>query len=239
MSLPAGWNPNEMSFGGIEKIKHITGIPDRQSFGNTQNHYSESLWSRFNFGVENIGNWIAGHVDKMLGIIPKIVFVALVIISVTCVILVWVEDGFFWAILATVLSAIASLIVYYLGGVIVQCGVAFIILCLRYIFWQGWTLLLTLVVGLSIGGYVLINNSGMDFLRPGRITTETVQSATELYQCTASSLNIRTSPNTNSTVIGTIKRNQNVEVYEIKDGFARISYNGQTGYVSTKYLRKN
>lgn len=62
---------------------------------------------------------------------------------------------------------------------------------------------------------------------------------TTKYYCTARSvLNIRSAPSQNARVIGVLKPNQIVDVYEITNGFAKIKYNGSDGYASIKYLSK-
>ena len=59
------------------------------------------------------------------------------------------------------------------------------------------------------------------------------------YTVTANSLNVRNAPNTTgSTVIGSLKRGQQVSVSSVTGGWAKINYNGKTGYVSVKYLQK-
>ena len=52
------------------------------------------------------------------------------------------------------------------------------------------------------------------------------------------STNIRSAPSQNARVIGVLKPNQIVDVYEITNGFAKIIHNGSYGYASIKYLSK-
>ena len=61
---------------------------------------------------------------------------------------------------------------------------------------------------------------------------------TTKYVVTASSLNIRKKPNTSSEILGTFSSGDTVEVYSITNGWAKISYNGETAYVSSKYIKK-
>ncbi len=61
-------------------------------------------------------------------------------------------------------------------------------------------------------------------------------SASGRYAVTASVLNVRSRPTTTSTVLGTLLQNDIVEVYGTYNGWAQISYNGQTSWVSTDYL---
>ena len=58
------------------------------------------------------------------------------------------------------------------------------------------------------------------------------------YTVTANSLNVRSAPNTNSNIIGSLKKGTQIEVIEIKSGWARIKYNKSTGYVSAKFISR-
>lgn len=61
---------------------------------------------------------------------------------------------------------------------------------------------------------------------------------TTKYVVTASSLNIRKEPNTSSEILGTFSNGDTVNVYSITSGWAKISYDGNTAYVSSKYIKK-
>lgn len=57
------------------------------------------------------------------------------------------------------------------------------------------------------------------------------------YEVTADPyLNIRSSANADSTIIGKVAKNEVLEVYEISNGWGKISYNGEYGYVNSEYL---
>ena len=63
--------------------------------------------------------------------------------------------------------------------------------------------------------------------------------ATTTYVCTASkSLKVRTAPDVSAVQIGSLMAGEEVEVYSISDGFARIRFRGKVGYASIKYLRQ-
>lgn len=65
-----------------------------------------------------------------------------------------------------------------------------------------------------------------------------ISETTTTYVCTArKSLKVRTSPSTSASQIGSIMSGEEVEVYSISNGFAKIRYNGDIGYASTKYLK--
>ncbi|GAA0699462.1 hypothetical protein GCM10008904_04710 [Paraclostridium ghonii] len=54
---------------------------------------------------------------------------------------------------------------------------------------------------------------------------------------TATSLNVRSGASTNSSVIGSLKQNEKVEVISESNGWSKIKYNGKEGYVSSSYLK--
>lgn len=63
--------------------------------------------------------------------------------------------------------------------------------------------------------------------------------AQERYEVTAnSSLNIRDNDSYNSTVIGSLRSGEKVDVYETNGEWARILYDGQFAYINNKYLQK-
>ena len=131
--------------------------------------------------------------------------------------------------------------VVLIGGVVLSFIARFILYIFRYLFYNIYTVILAILitVGIIIGPRIneLIDN------RPGAETVVVAPNAnTEVsttYYCTASSvLNIRSSPNEDAKVIGTIKKGQSVQVYNIVDGYAKFKYGSGYGYASTKYLRK-
>uniref|UniRef100_UPI00403F3482 N-acetylmuramoyl-L-alanine amidase n=1 Tax=Anoxybacillus sp. FSL W8-1294 TaxID=2954655 RepID=UPI00403F3482 len=54
---------------------------------------------------------------------------------------------------------------------------------------------------------------------------------------TTSSLNVRQTPSATGTLVGTLKRGQVVDVYDINGYWAKIAYNGQFAYVHKTYLK--
>ena len=53
-----------------------------------------------------------------------------------------------------------------------------------------------------------------------------------------SRLNFRSGPSIKYSIIGKLKRGTIVTVIEIKNNWAKVIYNGQIGYVYTKYIRR-
>ena len=70
-------------------------------------------------------------------------------------------------------------------------------------------------------------------------TTSTVNSQPKTMYITASSLRVRESNSTNSTVLGSLKLNDPVTVNSISNGWAQISFNGKVAFVSETYLTTN
>ncbi|MBB6176003.1 N-acetylmuramoyl-L-alanine amidase [Anoxybacillus tengchongensis] len=54
---------------------------------------------------------------------------------------------------------------------------------------------------------------------------------------TISSLNVRQTPSTTGMLVGTLKKGQVVDVYDINGYWAKIAYNGQFAYVHKTYLK--
>jgi hypothetical protein len=57
------------------------------------------------------------------------------------------------------------------------------------------------------------------------------------YYCNTTSLNIRSTADKNANIIGKLTKNQEVYVYSIEKGFAKIDFNGQVAYVSIDFLK--
>ncbi|MCM1074085.1 MAG: SH3 domain-containing protein [Ruminococcus sp.] len=57
------------------------------------------------------------------------------------------------------------------------------------------------------------------------------------YRVTSSSrLNVRKSASTSASVLGTFNSGQEIEVLLVSNGWAKVKFNGKTGYVSEKYI---
>ena len=58
-----------------------------------------------------------------------------------------------------------------------------------------------------------------------------------IYEVTARTLNVRSAPTTASSVIGSLKAQDEAEVDFVDNGWAKINYKDGKGYVSAKYLK--
>jgi len=59
-----------------------------------------------------------------------------------------------------------------------------------------------------------------------------------MYRVTAQKVNVRSAASTKSTVVGSLLRDEQVEVKEIKGTWATVAYKGGTRFVSANYLEK-
>ena len=150
----------------------------------------------------------------------------------------WVfEDG-------NILNIILRLVGACVVGFIMSIGLGIVLFCitlvlkvLRFVFWNAWTLLLAIMIVIGIWSYAAFGHESTSYGRSER--SESVTSPVHnMYRCTANVLNVRALPSKNSRVVGTLRRNQEVEVMDVEKGFAIINFNGQRSYVSIDYLTK-
>lgn len=226
-----------MSFGNIANVTPVFEIPQNTSaYDNSESYSGGSLWSRFSNGIAGIGNWFANKSKRVISVLSIISLVIIVVSCIEMIIDTWINEGFLMALFAAVCVGIVGVIIRYLVLLAIVISVNLVMYAFRFLFWNGWSLLISLI--LSAGCWIYASNSSYFNDSDGQPQTETVSSLTKSYQCTAKVLNIRSAPDANSSVIGTIKKGQKVEVFDITNEFARISYKGQTGYVSLQYLSK-
>ncbi|MEM5632956.1 SH3 domain-containing protein [Bacillus cereus] len=106
------------------------------------------------------------------------------------------------------------------------------------------------VVG-SENGWFKVNYQGktgfvssefVKFVKGGTTTPEQPeqpnQGAIGDYYINASALNVRSGEGTNYRIIGALPQGQKVQVISENSGWSKINYNGQTGYIGTRYLSK-
>lgn len=249
VNLPGGYSfdpaTGEISGNGIPRSTRSGGSTRASTRTNTssRSYYSSSnlsLWDRLNNFVIGIGNWIARNGESAMSYVAMACLAIAWIGFVIGIIAIWIDEGFIWAAIAAIfgggicyyLSGIALAVFYFLDD--------FILLIVRYIFYNIYTLLVALVLLVgpvvldAVGHISLFSDS--DSAQIEMYEPETVAN---IYVCTAStSLNVRSAPDTYSSVLGTLKSGQEVEVLNFVSGFAKIRYNGQIAYASSDYLRK-
>lgn len=239
MALPAGFNPNNMTFGNIAQHTQTISIPRNTSTYTSPSRryrYHESIWSRLNDFVARIGNWIA---DKSDDIVVWTIMGFLAIVALSCVIAiiaVWCDEGFFAAVITTICACIGCGIAYFISFTVIALGLSLVLFGLRCLFWNAWTLLIALTIGIgamACSMYLPSTNEAEPTAQ-----TEVITSDYDKYSCAAAALNVRSQPKMSSRVLGTLKKGQKIEVIETKNGFAAFDFNGQRGYASLKYLNK-
>lgn len=194
-------------------------------------------WSRLNGGVIDFGNWINDNSSIISSILVCIAAGIALISLLIWVIGVWADEGAFIGILSIFGACIMGYIAFIIIG-LASYVLGLAILAIRFVFWNIYTLLSAMAIGTIITVCSLSNiNYTPSYVSNNQ--TEQTEVITSTYYCTASSvLNIRSAPNGDAKVIGTIKKGQSVQVYNIVDGYAKFKYGSGYGYASTKYLRK-
>lgn len=201
---------------------------------------SGGLWRRMNNAIQGFGEWIDDIIDSasnpvvwtiIIGIIGAIGLIAAAIST----------DSIFWGIVVVFFGLGIGYYVVFIGGTVISFIVRFILYIFRYLFYNIYTVILAVLitVGVIVGPRInelIDNRSGAKTVVVApKVNTE----VTTTYYCTASDvLNIRSSPNKDAKVIGTIKNGQSVQVYNIVNGYAKFKYGSGYGYASIKYLNK-
>lgn len=230
IKLPSGINI-DMEQGEIRTALGPGPIPINH---NTRSYsYRRSLWGRFDDFIGDIGNWFADCSENITSILSMILLVCGGISFI-----IWLFSlGLFWGIIAGIfLGGIVYYALMIITGVFIWIGNIGLGI-IRYIFYSGTTFLIALAIVGAVIGYTYYSTSQFDTSYSPRTENETLM--VTKYYCTARPvLNVRSKPSANSTVIGTIKQHQVVDVYEVTNGFARIEYNSKIGYASIEYLKK-
>ncbi len=247
MALPLGFDPEKGIFTNVQPVLRIPRNPAPSSPAprlRTQSELSlnnlttsrpkRSLWSRFNNGVANIGNWFSDHSDDLIGWVTVAILCSIILSGIAAVVLAFINEGFWTAVIIAICAVIGGVIAYYLTAFVLLIIGNVIVYALRLLFWNAWTLLLALVV---VAGACCVKYDIIPIPEFNTSAITEVVSSSKTYRCTAAVLNIRQEPNTTSGVIGVLQKGQEVEVYDTANGFARISHNGTKGYVSLKYLQ--
>ncbi|MCM1110977.1 MAG: SH3 domain-containing protein [Clostridium sp.] len=252
MALPPGYDPAGGTFGG-PSVRPVISIPRNQTRQPRQARYNpevsrdywptprrRSLWQRFNDGVTSIGNWFATNQEDIIGWLCVVAMIAIIGTAIAAVIAAWVNEGFWTAVITAIVAAIGGTIAWYAAAFVIGFIMNIVLYGIRFLFWNGWTLLIAIVAAL---GLLIYNGSGSAYASnsPSAAGSELIEQvvtdpATRTYRCTARTLNIRSYASTSGPIIGTLRKGDLVEVYDTDDGFARVSRNGSWGYISAEYL---
>ncbi len=246
INLPGGYSfdpaTGEISGNGIPRSTRSGGNTRASTRTNTSSrssYYNLSLWDRINNFFIGIGNWIATNGEAAMTYLSFGLLGLFWIGFAIGIISIWIDEGFIWALIAGIfgggimyfISGIALAIFYFIDD--------FILLIVRYIFYNVYTFLIALAI---LCGSVFIDNAGdlfSYFSDPDPVEQTVDTPALNIYYCTASSsLNVRSAPRKDAYVIGSLRPGQDVQVYNFVDGFAKIDYNGQIAYASSSYLKQ-
>ncbi|MDR0505775.1 MAG: SH3 domain-containing protein [Dysgonamonadaceae bacterium] len=171
-------------------------------------------------------------VKKTLSFIWDNIIFAPWIISTIAVICIWVDKGFWWALLWGVILYFVSLIAMYCMSFI-----KVIIDGIWSVKWLRYTVLVLIALWL---GYSLIKKwlDKMDYsyYQP---KTETVAADILKGTITANTLRLRDAPSENSITLKTLKRGDVVIITgeTVKNSWMPVEYEGKRGYVSAQYVQ--
>lgn len=236
MSLPFGYDPDKGTFTSVKPVIELPRNTSVHGSSTATSSYNQvSIWSRFDNFIARIGNWFVEHIDSA-NAIGSVILIGLVVISaLICVISVWNNEGFLLAVLTAIGCCIVGYLCVGIGWYVLLLITNVLMYSLRLIFWNGWTFIVTLCLACSICIFVPFADTIFKRL-PSEQIIRTEFTQDNVYRCTANVLNIRKEPNTNSEIIGVLKKGQSIEVSQIQNGFGCIQINGITGYVSMSYL---
>lgn len=237
MGLPAGFDPVKGTWSGVSapKIQSNYNTISSGSYSGSYSTYSSrnyNLWDRFNDAIKSIGNWIDDIIEPVSG---WITILGIIIGAIGLICWIFDDSNIFYIILRFIGACFIGGIMFYVVAINAFI-ISLILKVVRFIFWNGWTLLIALT--LSIGGWAYAAYSSPSYDYTPVAETEVYTPIYDKYCCTAAVLNVRIHPNKTSRVLGTLRNGQVVEVIDKENGFAAIEYNGQRGYASLKYLNK-
>lgn len=207
-----------------------TYTPSSSSYG------GPNLWSRFNSFIEDIGEWLRDNTEALSNNIAIGGFFLACAIAIIGAIVVWIDEGF-WSVIGY--SIIGGLVMYY-GGLLITGIMMYVlripIFILGLVFYNAYVLLIAIAISLGVLFYN-VNDWSFSSKKPHVVNTTTNIPTTTRYKCTANTfLNVRKAPYSSSRIIGTIQRNEIVDVYDFSNGFARIKYKNQDAYISERYI---
>lgn len=94
---------------------------------------------------------------------------------------------------------------------------------------NGWTKITSgSVTGYVCEEYVVKGVEALKIAREVEITLATIDTSV---------LNVRSEPNTDSDILGTFGRGEELVVVDTEDGFAKVDYNNKKGYISLDYVK--
>lgn len=237
--LPFGFDPDAGTFANVKLPPPR--VNNRYNTANTFTPTADTSyqprtvhlnwWQRFDRVISNIGNWFAENYDEVVERLSVWLYILIFIGAAIAVIATWVSSGFISAIIAGVVALIAIGIIYYIGEIVLPIITGITMFAGRFIFWNAFTFLLFLCA--LFGGWA--HSALRPAPKPVQVEAVTVKPTS--YTCTARTLNVRSAPDTGSSVLGVLRKGDEVKVIDNTGDFSRIEYNGSTGYVATRYIK--
>ena len=200
--------------GSSERGRYVNGDwKSNQSNDGTDIYIHNGNW------LQNAGAWIWNNLIWLPWVATAVVAIIMLI-----------DDGFNWTFVGVCI-----------GGAIISAIMMVVIEIIKSILIWLWKIKWVVV---AIGVLILARTIYVsNFKYSGFSQTPTVEQPTSYqpnYYCNASELNIRSTASANGTIIGKIKRGDEIYVYDENDtaDFAKIRYNNEIAYVSNKYITK-
>lgn len=215
-------------------------VPPRQTttYPKSPGRSTLSLWTRINYWVEDVGDWFEDMMDSASDSSLWTIIIG-IIAAIGVIIGAFNTGSLFWGIVVVVIGFGIGVYVVSIGGIVVGLIARIILGALRYIFYNIYTLLITVVIVLGIVFTPQIENM-IDGFSDNSVkienTTPAIETTTTYYCKAKSNLNIRKQPSSNATVIGVLKPGQSVEVYRIEGDWATIRYKDSKAYVSSRFI---
>lgn len=197
--------------------------------------YRRNVWQRMNDFVANIGEWIDENREALsINISTGFYFLAWLGLAIGVVAQLFTS---FWSALFT--AIIGGVVVYFAAGIGVVIFVWILqifFFIVRYILYNIYTLLLSvlLIVGICFSDQTVTpQNKTTSISNP-----VSNQPNRPNYYCDVSTtLRVREYPRINAKEIGQLKRYEEVYVYSIDNNFAKIDFKGRIAYASADYLK--
>lgn len=236
---PKGIPRNEVP---LEDVEQETDEPKVTSAARRRRRFRP--WRSFNILVIKTGNWFSDNTKKAMVIFQALLSVVLLISAVVCIIEAVINRGWLSGVMVAGMLLLVGLLLWYVGKILIRWVVGLLVYGVRLIFWNAWSF--TAII--AITAFLIVVPPSTWFsqplshyvkIDPTEIFTLLEDRETDSYVCTVSVLNIRTQPDIHSDIIGVLRKGEHINVEEMAGDFARITYEGQTGYIVGSFIEKD
>lgn len=230
-------------YGNVIRDRSRPSLPVTSNSRNSptrRNYAPLSAWDRLDNFVISIGNWLAGNMSNITSIVMTVSAVGVLIALVCMVVGAFISEGIFMGILSIIGAVIIGYIYMFIIG-ISSYVLGFLLLVVRFVFWNIYSFLAVLAIVLYFFISGLSSNTSQNTVSEGArdVIEKVVVPNTTTYYCTArSGVNIRKEPNTISDILGSLQTGEEIQVYGFSGGYAKVSYKGTEAYVLAKYVCK-